>query len=361
MKSILCSFITAALILTMSVGGNHETLFVAEPADDASVATFSKQLPNGYVEHVASFAGGGSPEGITVDKRGNLYVGVRTKGSGTVSEIVRIGKDGVKTHFASLPASGPGTSGVLGLVTDPPGNVYAAFVSDDPATQGVYRISKDGVTIERLAGSGQITLPNALTFDDDGNLYVTDSDAGKIWRYDPNGSFTEWLQHTLLEPVETGAPEPVPGANGIAFYPPNKLYVANTSQFSITRVLIGPGGTAMSVESVAAGFLLVFVDGIAVDVHEQIYGVLATANAEEVGAPSVAGLVKVDPQTGLITPVLLETSDFDAPLSLAFGTGGPWSRKSVFITNSARFGPVTNGPGAGVIRVHVGTPGEPGH
>ncbi len=377
MKSTQILFVTVALLLTVSIGCDDAVQVEPEPRHSSEPAWTMDIPPDvgrallavgkkpliGSVSPVVSFPLGESVEGIAIDKRGNLYAGKRTMGPGTVSEVVRISSDGIETPFASLPSSGPGTFGVLGLVTDPPGNVYAALASAEPSTQGVYRISKDGTSVERLAGSEQITLPNALTFDARGNLYVTDSMTGKIWRYDRNGSFVEWFQHALLEAIPVpGAPFPIPGANGIVFYPPNKLYVANTSQWSLTRVLIGADGAAVSIESIVPfDFLLAFVDGIAVDVHENVYGVLATANAEEVGAPSIVPVVKVDPQTGIVTPVLIDVSDFDTPTSLAFGTGGPWGRQDLFVTNSALFGPVTNGPGSGVVQVYAGKPGHPGH
>jgi sugar lactone lactonase YvrE len=235
------------------------------------------------------------------------------------------------------------------------------MVTDDPSTQGVYRVSKDGLTVERLPGSEQIAFANALTFDDDGNLYATDSFTGKIWQYPEGGSFTEWLQHPLLESVPVpGAPVAIPGVNGIAFYPPNKLYVANTSQFSITRIYIEDDGSAGAVESVVPfDFGLFAVDGIAVDAHETIYGVLAPANAEETGAPPVPPVVTVDPATGTVAVLIADASNFDTPTSLAFGIGGAWGRKTLYVANAALYGPVTNGPGSGVVEVYAGIPGRP--
>jgi hypothetical protein len=55
---------------------------------------------------------------------------------------------------------------------------------------------------------------NALTFDTAGNLYVSDSFQGIIWRTGPGGGAgTVWAQDPLLIP--NGVP-PF-GANGIAF------------------------------------------------------------------------------------------------------------------------------------------------
>lgn len=316
------------------------------------------KTPVGTVTPVFALPDGESPEGIAMDRRGNMYVGVRTWLPDRVeSKILRVSKHGKRTVLATLPASAAGTWGILGLTTDRRGNVYAAFVSGDPETQGVYKVSRNGSRVERLAGSEQIETPNALTRDARGNLYVTDSYAGKIWRYGRDRVFREWLDHPVLDPVPVpGALFQPPGANGIVFYP-GKLYVANSSQFIISRVRINRDGSAGEVEVVAGG--LIFVDGIVVDVKENIYGVLATANQEEIGAPSVPPVVKANPHTGEVVPVLEDESAFDAPTSLVFGR--TWGhRRSVYVVNSALLGVFPTNPGPGVVEVFVGVPGFPG-
>src|SRR5947209_8311180 len=55
---------------------------------------------------------------------------------------------------------------------------------------------------------------NALTFDSSGNVYVSDSFLGKIWKTGAGGGVaTAWVTHPLL--ATTGVP-PF-GANGLAF------------------------------------------------------------------------------------------------------------------------------------------------
>ncbi len=115
-----------------------------------------------------------------------------------------------------------GSQGLLGLAIDRFGNLYAALASFNPDTHGVYRIGPDGTDIERLTGSENIAFPNALTFDIYGRLYVSDS-TGAIWRY-VDGTFGNdpWTQDPLLEPLPNDPfGFPLPGANGIGFYPPN--------------------------------------------------------------------------------------------------------------------------------------------
>jgi sugar lactone lactonase YvrE len=368
MKSILISCLTALLVVALVGCDQMDAVDESSSAEiswnmDASYAldAMSKNGPASYLGSIITFAANESIEGIAFSRSGDLYVRKRTSGASRISQIVRVDDNGTAAVFADLPSSDAGTTGMLGLVTDPPGRVYAALVTKDPSTQGVYRTSKDGLTVERLPGSEQMAFANALTFDDDGVLYVTDSFTGKIWRYVEGGSFAEWLQHPLLESVPVpGAPIPIPGANGIAFYPPNKLYVANSSQFSITRVYIEDDGSAGAVESVVPfSYLLMAVDGVVVDVHENVYAVLGAANAEETGSPPVPGVVKVDPLTGVVAPLIPDWVHFDTPTSLAFGSGGPWGKKNLYVANAALFGPLTNGPGSGVVEVYAGIPGRP--
>ena len=100
----------------------------------------------------------------------------------------------------------------------------------------------------------QIVFPNALTFDRRGNLYVTDSypedpaGPGLVWRYRSYcGGFEVWASDDLLapdpfeNPISPPPPAPsfdAPGANGIAFAPPNHIYVVNNEKSLILHIRI---------------------------------------------------------------------------------------------------------------------------
>ena len=127
------------------------------------------------------------PEGIAIDGP-NVYFGNRSlvpQGEDFVfeSEILKILANGKVDLFATLPDSPVTRNGVLGLTTDRQGNVYAALDTGDEATRGVWKFSKTQPESERLAGSENMEFPNALTFDDAGNLYATDSLQGEVWRF----------------------------------------------------------------------------------------------------------------------------------------------------------------------------------
>ena len=115
-----------------------------------------------HVRTVLSFdlAAGEFPEGVAVDKGGNIFVSLIAP----VSEIRKVRPDGSQTLLTDLPTTGIGP---LGLAVDAIGNVYVGLVSLDPATQGVYRVSPDG-TVARLPGTGSIGFANGLAFDNQG-------------------------------------------------------------------------------------------------------------------------------------------------------------------------------------------------
>jgi sugar lactone lactonase YvrE len=310
---------------------------------------------DGQVEVVKSFdrSLGELPEGITIDKTGNMYVSLGLPGfaGGTSGEIWKISPDGTETVLAEFnvpPAAG--------LAVDAPGNVYYAHPTNDSST-GVYHLTSEGDT-ERLPGSGNMILPNGLAFDKQGNLYASDSIQGAIWRMPRDGSTVEepWFQHEWL----AGCGSPPFGANGVAYWQRN-LYVAVTTQGLLVRIPIlsdgspgepviiagEPDGSGIDCEPVFDE--LFGLDGIALDVHGTIYALVVLQNK----------LVRIDVNDGVVTTLLTEEEGLWNPASLAFGTGKS-DRKSIFITNYAVLDPVPpNNLGAAILKFDVGEPGLP--
>ena len=288
------------------------------------------------------------PEGIAFDQRGHLFVSNRRlSGATRVNEILEIAPDNTVSVIASFDGSPDQVDGgVLGLATDPRGNLYAALASSNAATHGVWRLRRSGGA-ERLAGSNQMKTPNALAFDAAGNLYVSDSEDGAIWRFPRAGPGELWIRHPLLAPD----PNFGVGANGLAFVPPRSLYVANTDQGLIARIPIGRDGSPGEPSVAAAGFELLTVDGLAADAHGDLHAVIAGA-----GIFGTAPVVRVDPATGEITATTSDATAFDFPTSLAFGKG-PRDHTSVYVVNAGLFPEGRPEAAPGVVRVEVRVPG----
>jgi sugar lactone lactonase YvrE len=299
---------------------------------------------DGQIEVVKQYDAleGELPEGIAVDKKGNLYVSLGAPSPlSNFAQIRKISPDGSETVLVEFeePAA-------AGLAVDAPGNVYYAHFSFfNPDIHGVYRVTRDGAT-QRLPGTDAILFPNALAFDKVGNLYVSDSWLGAIWRIPRGGSAELWLQHELLEGLGEIPGYPPIGANGIACRH-GSLYVANTEKGLIARIPILTGGDAGDPQIVAEDPGLYGLDGIALDVHGNIYAALVLQSK----------LVRIDPVDGEFTTLLTADDGLDEPASLAFGTG-KGDRQSVFVTNYALF-PPHSVEGPAVLKVDVGVPGLP--
>jgi sugar lactone lactonase YvrE len=290
----------------------------------------------GHVEVVVSFdaAAGELPEGVAVDKRGNAFVSLIAP----VSEIRKITPSGAQSTLVDLDVGG---NGPLGLAVDAPGNVYAGVATFDPATQGVYRVSRGG-TATRLPGSEAIAFANGLAFDKRGNLFVADSIGGAVWRIARGGSAEIWLQDPLLAGTgELGIGFPV-GANGIAYHR-NAIIVSNTELGTLVRIPVRPDGSAGAPSVMVEDPALLGSDGIALDVRGAVY----------VAVIAQSTIVRVD--GGSITTIADAGDGINQASSIAFGTGRG-DRKSLFAVNFGIFSPA---PTPELLKIAVGVPGAP--
>lgn len=191
-------------------------IYVADEANQ----TIRKITPVGLVTTLAGVAGSQGtndgpakvarfhdPEGVTVDKSGNLYVadfnnhtirkvtpkGVVTTLAGLAGSLGCVDGKGSAARFGGIPSFGP--SGVA-VGTD--GNIYVADIGNNV----IRKVTPDGV-VTTLAGSASGTgstdgtgtvasfrYPGGAAVDKAGNVYVADTGNDTIRKMTPQGAVT---------------------------------------------------------------------------------------------------------------------------------------------------------------------------
>ncbi|MDX1429380.1 MAG: hypothetical protein R3282_03785, partial [Rhodothermales bacterium] len=299
-------------------------------------------------------AGGQLPEGIAIDKTGNIFVSIAPLGQ--VWKI-RNGSDTPEVFgtIAGIDASA-GDVGVLGLATDAPGNVYAGVQSSNADANGVWVLDRRSGEATRIEGSENIAFANDVAFDKEGNLYITDSVLGAIWRLPKHGELEPWLtgDENLAGTGVLGLGAPV-GANGIE-YRQGTLFVANTEKGLVVAVPVGPDGSP-GVSSIVAAFPEIEVqpgvflpsaaDGLALDVFGNIY----------VAQINLSTIVKV--ATNGDVSVVFSGDPLDWPSSIKFGTSRA-HQKTLFAVNFSigeGFGDAEPRVGPGLVALDLGVPG----
>lgn len=297
--------LTATLVFT--------AVACAQPGHDVSS---EPGVPTAFVEFAA--AAGQLPEGIAV-KGDHAYVGFAPLGQ--ISKIdLRSGK---QESFATIPSPTPNAGFMTGLAFGSDGDLYAALVSFDPAVQpGIYRIGPSGGEGELFAKHEQLVFPNGLVFDDDGNLFVTESAGGILFKITPDGDVTPWAQSPLLagDPNACGGsgnPFPI-GANGLVRVG-DQFFITNTDKGSITRIAQSGDGSAKNVELAVEPDCegLAGADGLAVAGNGDL--VVAVNRHNEV--------LRVGPDSDM--DVLVSGAPAEFPTSLA------WDDRRLIVTNFA--------------------------
>ncbi|XP_019160219.1 PREDICTED: uncharacterized protein LOC109156815 [Ipomoea nil] len=144
---------------------------------------------------------------------------------------------------------------LLVAVADVPGNRYTALAAYDLSTW-------KRIFLTKLSGpEGEKSFANDVAVDEEGNAYVTDVKASKIWKVGPGGE----LQHTIRSPLFTlkeWYKNLLPLAlNGIVYHPNGYLLVVHTLSGKLFKVQTAKGNKVEIVNVV--GGPLRFGDGLA--------------------------------------------------------------------------------------------------
>jgi hypothetical protein len=298
----------------------------------ASLATFaalgaacsSRSWPSSpiAVTQVARFDAkqGAMSEGLAI--RGNTaYVGFAPTGQIMAVDLAT----GKPTPYSSLPTPVAGKGFVTGLALRG-SDLYGALVSFTPEVQaGIYR-TVEGASATLFAKHADMVFPNGLAFDDAGELYVTDSAAGAVFRVSPTGDVTKWVTSPLLTGDKDGCGSNgvgVPfdiGANGIVI-DHGAVVVTNTDRGSLVRIAIQPDGAA-GTPSLIAGPSCADLNGAD--------GLAITRNGDFIVAVNHQNkLARVD-RAGHVTTVLAR-DPLDFPTSVTFADGALYVANFAFL------------------------------
>jgi DNA-binding beta-propeller fold protein YncE len=247
------------------------------------------------------------PEGLTANPAtGEIYVGTFDFGP-NANKLLRFARNGSLIALRDF-----GDAPLLGLAFDRAnGKVYianfgaskiqriaAAFDGATPiedvatlvpgigAPPDRSEANPDGSSDTITFGSNSFPAPNGMVFDSHGNLYVSDSFQGAIYRIDhpdncaPACAVTTVVHDALL----ATAGFPPFGANGIALNSDESaLFIANTGDDRVLKLDLGAGTVAVFAESVNGA------DGVAFDRHGRLW--VAANQADEVVALDANGRV----------------------------------------------------------------------
>jgi hypothetical protein len=218
-----------------------------------------------------------SPQGIASDASGNLWLA--DAGSQRIRKVVS-GNIATVAGGGGLGDGGPGVLAGLGgpfaIVRDSSGNIYFTDTFNDR----VRRLSANGV-ISTVAGTGvsgfsgdngpavnaQLSDPQGLALDTDGNLYIMDSANGRVRKVDTAGNITTYASGLGFD-------------FGIAVDSAKNVYIADANGHAIRKadsaghvtVVAGNGTPGYSGDSgPATSAQLNFPTAVALDAGGNIY------------------------------------------------------------------------------------------
>jgi sugar lactone lactonase YvrE len=270
------------------------------------------------------------PGTIAIGAGGFIFIG-----SSQQRQIYRANPDGTNaTLFATIPTTGI----VMGVAIGPDGFIYV--LGGSPGE--VWRLSQSG-GVATLYASTTVSFGSniinglAITFNDlildrMGNIYITDSAGGRVFKVNTSGVITLFSDSPLLKLEPNSVPiydNVTTVANGIAFSSckEKSLYISVTATGRIVEIPILKNGSAGTVTTVVSSAKLIGVDGITLDSNGFIWATIATQNK----------IYRINPECAQILLALdVQYPIVDYPVSIKFVNNKPGDCKlTAFFTGSS--------------------------
>jgi sugar lactone lactonase YvrE len=305
----------------------------------------------GTVERFATLpAGEAHPEGICVDREGNVYVVTVEAPKPDRSNGTLIVFDSKGKHLRTVRIADSSTM-LLDLRFHP--KTGKLLVIDYGAAKVLTVDHKTGASSVFMTVKGKNPGLDGMCFDNAGNVYVTDAHQGIIWKVGQDGGeATAWVESQLLKP---NRPPPDIGANGLWFN--NKqtaLFVANTAQDTIVKIPVSgeslePGKPEVFVNRVGGG-----PDGLIIDENDNLW--IACNQSNEI--------IVLEPTKGRVIAKLGDFGGIDkdgAPIGFLWSNSLVFHGDDVLVTNlSLDVGAFTSeslrtvdGPWADQVKLHT--------
>jgi len=224
-----------------------------------------------------------SPPGADTADRVPMYVAVNPDGDVYVSDrgaskIFTFAPDGTPKGEVTPPVPvDPASWNPLALTFDPEGNLYVADVTPDKHRLVV--MDPDG-KLKFSFGTqgekqGEFWYPNGIVVDDQGRIFVSDSNNGRMQAFDKDGKFLFLISRGMSK-GDLAMPR------GIAIDSKGRLLVLDTTRGSIQAYKISDSGEAgadkppVEFKGVFYGdsgrrISFLFPNGMALDGHNKVY------------------------------------------------------------------------------------------
>jgi len=267
----------------IAVDSSDNIFVVAENSDNAFKIT-----PAGVITEIIDSTGDGAGNpfitgiGVATDSSGNVFVGARDSGGFTVGNAFKISTPGtcstsgplcIITEIIDTTGDGAGNTllGAQGVTTDSSDNVFVAAVISDNVfkidTPGACSTSGPLCTITEIIdatgdGAGNILdLPQDITTDSSGNVYVAGFDSSNAFQITPGGVITE-----IIDSTGDGAGNPLSLVFGIEIDSSGNVFVAGLGSDNVFKIdVTGPPFNPVPVATGTVPTTCCGIDDIAID------------------------------------------------------------------------------------------------